>query len=132
MIWRQKLAWLKTWPGLHHLTSVTLDGGGWEYDVAGTDVVERLERVEPGDDKDHAWYFRKLCADMARPLLHKAFARGRLAVEGRRVADRGPTGFGLDGGREPAAVVADEQGAVDLEAAKDWLSELGPGLRCKR
>ncbi|KAL9065377.1 MAG: hypothetical protein Q9161_008280 [Pseudevernia consocians] len=40
MIWRQKLAWLKTWPGLHHLTSVTLDGGGgWEYDFEGTDLV---------------------------------------------------------------------------------------------
>lgn len=111
---------------------MTLDGGGWEYDIEGKDLVTRLERVEPGDDKDHAWYFRRLCADVARPLLQKVFARGRLAVEGRRVADGG-TGLGLEGGCEPAAaVVVEEQEGVDLEAAKDWLSELGPGLRCKR
>lgn len=122
IIWRQKLAWLKEWPNLDRLTSVTLDGGGdWKYRIEGKHLVRMLERVEPGDNRDHAWHFRKNCADKARPVLMRLYARGGSVV--RTV--------GLDGGYERDGRREDEgRTVVDVEAAKDWLSASGPGLRC--
>ena len=131
-IWREKLSWLRKWPSL---TDVTLAGGGISRQIPGPDFTAALDHVDAGDSKDHAWYFRKACADTARPLLLKLFARGRLVVEGGRIADGNAValdqGDDDDDDDDEAEVATGDgpQGAVDVEAAKDWLNALGPGLR---
>ena len=108
------------------------DGGDWKYRIRGKDLVETLERVEPGDDRDHAWHFMKNCADKARPVLMEVYTQGGLVAKGRRVVEREGGTLGLDGGYEPVGTREDKGGAaVDVEAAKEWLNDLGPGLRIR-
>ena len=91
--------------------------------------MEALARVDPGDVRTHSWYFTNDCTDVARPLLRALYARGRLVARGRRVAEGG--WLAVEDACQAGDVVGDECGSVDVEMAKDWLSELGPRLRCE-
>ena len=111
-LWEQKLDWLFSLANLSHVT-LTGQERAQKLVLEGGEIQRRLNIPAPSDPEFQA--FMNACRVSAQTILRREFwNRGRYKI---------PTPSFL---RDD---VVDPMWVMDVEGVKDWLNELGPGVR---
>ena len=116
--WRQKLDWLLTWPDLDR---VTLSGPTWDLIVNREDMAALFR-----DPMNKSW--KRLGCALGRFLQRSIETARRQLLAGFESRGRWKYCSYDAGGFTIAEAV---RWKMDVEAVKEWLSGLGPGVRFK-